>query len=501
MRFKNFIRNTVIVNLSTVIIVILGILSRKVLLDTLGVNYVGFESTFRSLFSLLSFSELGVASVVSFRLYKALAEDNKEDIEKILSLFKCLYLFIGLFVLSAGLLLAYNLPLLLEADKNSDWNLLKIIFFFQLGETLCTYFLSYRRTLYIANQEEYVCAKVDLLFNIVSQILQIAVLILYKNYVLYLGISLLRNTLSNILITWLSKRKHGYNVKLSTGLKEIKDKEFWSEIKNFSIQKIALLVWSSSDNLIIMYYLGSRTVGVYANYLLITGQVRNIVNGVYKAATAAVGNYVYQTDKSQSKDHDIFNFINMGCFAGASFAAISLIILLQPTVGLFFGKQYLISDINVFLIGIILYIEWSYLGSYIFRSTFGNFKYDRTYMCLSAITNVVISILGAKFWGLFGVLIGTLISSMFIYWGRFKFVIHEYLNIRMWPQLRKRAVYHLVFLIEFLLSMFLYQFIGESYQLVGGFIICLTVPNGLFILFFHKSHEFSLLKNMMFNLF
>lgn len=479
--------------------VILGVLNRIVLLNTLGVDYVGYESVFKSLFSLLSFSELGVASVISFRLYKALAENNKNDIESILSLFKCLYLFIGFFVLALGLGLSFHLPLLLDIEKNSDWILLQVIFFFQLGETLCTYFLSYRRTLFIASQKEFVCAQVDLLFNVCAQVLQIVILVVFRNYILYLSISLIRHILANVLITYFSKKEYDYRISISTGLKEIKDKNFWAEIKNFSIQKIALLIWSSSDNLIIMYFLGSRTVGIYANYLLITGQVRNIVNGIYKAATAAVGSYVYQQDKDQNKDEQIFELINLGCFWGAAFAGVSLILLIQPTVQLLFGEQYLVNELSVLLIGINLYIEWSYLGSYIFRSTFGNFKYDRKYMCLSAITNVAISIWGAKIMGLSGVLIGTTISSMFIYWGRYRFVIYEYLQIPIWQQIRKRIYFHFIFVTELAATIILCNLLNSSIGYIGKIVICFVVPNCMSLLFLSPTKEFQLLKNIFTN--
>ena len=53
---------------------------RTVLIKKLGIEYLGLNSLFSSILQVLSLSELGFATAITFNLYKPIAENDREKI-------------------------------------------------------------------------------------------------------------------------------------------------------------------------------------------------------------------------------------------------------------------------------------------------------------------------------------------------------------------------------------------------------------------------------------
>ena len=84
--------------------------SRKIFLEHLGDDFIGLTGTLQNILGLLNLAELGVGASVSYALYKPIAEGNRGEINRIVSVFGCLYRYIGSFVLGAALLISLFLP-------------------------------------------------------------------------------------------------------------------------------------------------------------------------------------------------------------------------------------------------------------------------------------------------------------------------------------------------------------------------------------------------------
>ena len=79
----------------------LSFFSRKIFLDTLGVDFVGLTSTLQNLLGFLNLAELGISTAIGYVLYKPLFEQNKLKINEIISVFGYLYHWIGKIMLLA----------------------------------------------------------------------------------------------------------------------------------------------------------------------------------------------------------------------------------------------------------------------------------------------------------------------------------------------------------------------------------------------------------------
>ncbi|MCQ2411288.1 MAG: hypothetical protein MJ053_07580, partial [Elusimicrobiaceae bacterium] len=77
------------------LILVLSFFSRKIFLDTLGADFIGLTGTLYNLLASLNIAELGIATAISYVLYKPLFEHDEQKIMEILSAPGYLYRWIG----------------------------------------------------------------------------------------------------------------------------------------------------------------------------------------------------------------------------------------------------------------------------------------------------------------------------------------------------------------------------------------------------------------------
>ena len=70
-----------------VIIIFISFFSRRIFLDFLGEEFVGLTSTLISVLGMINIAELGIGGAVGFMLYKPLYQDNKMELNEIISIF------------------------------------------------------------------------------------------------------------------------------------------------------------------------------------------------------------------------------------------------------------------------------------------------------------------------------------------------------------------------------------------------------------------------------
>src|ERR1700744_2441533 len=90
----------------------LSYFSRRIFLQSLGAQFVGFTGTVGNFLGFLNLAEMGTAMAISYALYKPLLAQDKGQVAEIVSLTGYLYRRIGLIITAAGVLLSLFLPLI-----------------------------------------------------------------------------------------------------------------------------------------------------------------------------------------------------------------------------------------------------------------------------------------------------------------------------------------------------------------------------------------------------
>lgn len=438
------LKNSLLSVVGQVCNLIISFVNRAVFVIYLDIELLGYQSLFGNVFVFLSLAELGIGNIIAFHLYKELVNNNIDEIGKLMCLFKWLYRLVASIVLVLGGICYFFLPYFVK-NESVSWNYVCIIYFMQLAAIILGYFLSYKRTLFIASQQEYKCVTTDVVVSFFVQIIQLICLAVFKNYFLYLSIQLSTTILANIIISFRCNKefpylKNKYNITKSY----IKSRNLFADMRDILFHKICYAVYGGTDNIIISIFCGVRSVALYSNYVMIQLGVMSVF--FYKLLNplqATIGNIVY-SDRPKEDLWEQFKMLDVFSFFFATYIGLGFLIFYQPTISLWLGKEYLLSDIFVFIFSVNIYLGAVWEIVYKYRTCFGDYKQDRFCMFLSAVLNIIISIFGAKYFGIEGIITGTIFAFLPIAYGRIRFVVRNYFSQSIYRYLVKHFILFLI---------------------------------------------------------
>lgn len=491
------LKNSIISVIGQILTLLLRFVNRRVFVMFLDIEYLGYQSVFGNVFSILSVAELGIGGIISFHLYREIVTDNKQEIGKLMYLYKWVYRIIAAVVTILGLAACVFVPYIVK-DANRDIGYLYVVYFLQLASTVAGYFLSYRRTIYAADQKEYKTIEIDLFTNIVVQIVQLSMLAVFRNYLLYLAVQLSTSVIANFVILCKSNRDYPYlREKYMVTMEDIRRRNMIPDVRNFLVHKIAYAVYGGTDNIVISALCGIRDVALYGNYVLLKeGVLQVLFYRLLNPVQAAIGNIVY-SDRSRDELWKQFEMFDVFSFFFANYICLGFITFFQPAIQVWMGsREYLLPDAFVILLSLCIYLGAVWEIVYKYRSVFGDYRQDRGCMVLSAILNVVISILLAHKIGIVGVQIGTFFAFLPIAYGRIRFVVGHFFGKLVRKYITKHLLLFGVVVVE---GLFVYCLTRGFPITVSGILlralIWTVVPGAAGLLIYFRNPHFKELCN------
>lgn len=498
MRSQNSIKNTIVSMIMSIITILIGLITQKIFIKILGTEYLGINGLFTNILSMLAIAELGIGSAIIYSLYKPIAENDKEKIKSLIEFYKKSYRIIALIVTIIGICVIPFLGKIVgETNIQENITFLYILFLF---DTVASYLLTYKRSILYASQKTYIINIVHILYLILMNTLQIAILILTKNYIAYLSIKIIFRILENVVITIIANKMYPY-IKEKNVAKIDKETQqsIIKKVKGLIFHKVGSFIVLGSDNIIISTFLGVATVGLYSNYNTILQAVNNLFSQVFSAITASVGNLL--VEKEQEKSYKIYKnmlFINSWMY---SFSAIAILCLMEPFIRIWIGGQYLLSYGVLVILSINFYVQGMRKTSNTFKEAAGIFHEDRFVPIIESIINIMASIIFLKIFGLAGVFLGTVTSSLVLFLYSYPVYVYKKLFKRSYFQFLKE---HLKYLAVSILCAVITTFIirnitidNNFMQLIANGIIVIIVPNLIQYIIFRKREEFAYVKNMI----
>ena len=122
------------------IILILPFIVRAVINTKLSSEYLGLNSLFSSILTVLNLSELGFSSAIVYHMYQPAAENDTDRICALLNLYRKIYAIVGIIVLILGLAIIPLLPHFVNGLYPKEINLTGIYLIF-LADTVISYFM------------------------------------------------------------------------------------------------------------------------------------------------------------------------------------------------------------------------------------------------------------------------------------------------------------------------------------------------------------------------
>lgn len=491
MRTKNSLKNIYISIFSQVIVIMLGFISRKIFIDSLGTEYLGINGLLTNVLSMLSLVEGGIGASIVYNLYKPLAENDKGKIIALIQLYKKLYGILAIIVFLLSLSLYPFLGSIIKEGESISY--IAIVYFIFVLRNIVSYLNAHKWSLINADQKGYVLTRINLVFDIFTTVSKLVILLTTKNYILYLlidaGIFILQNIYNGRIVNKrypYIKTKEKY--KVDTEIRE----NLITNVKAIFMHKIGGFCVYGTDNILISAFINIKTVGLYSNYTMIIGQLSALVNPILSSVSASVGNLV--AIESEEKNYEIFNVIYLVNFWIYGICAIFLYNLLEPFIDWWIGKGFLLDNLTFLVIIINFYLSGLRSSIGMFKEKAGIFTEDKYVPLVESVVNLGSSIILVKYLGLAGIFLGTTISTITLpFWNQPRLVYKKLFKKPLKEYFIKYSGYAVLTIFAAIVTTntcnILIKDVGFISLVLKG-IICLIIPNMIFIVILRKSKEF-----------
>lgn len=426
-RTQKSITNTAVSFASQLIIILLGFISRRVLIYSVGVQYLGINGLMSNILTIFSLAESGIGLAIGYSLYKPLAENDIETIKVLMRFYRTVYRLLALMTAVVGALFYPFLPVFLKDNTAPDAN---IIYFLFLASSVCSYLWSYKITLNSSDQNKYLYTIANTITQILVLIVKVFILYYTQNYIIYLCIEFGSTLVKNIIFSCILDRRYPFlKEKNVRKLSDIEKHQLSRNIKSLFWGKFGYIVSQCSDNLVISSIISVTMVGLYSNYTTLVSAVSGFVTTFTSGVTASMGNLI--ASESKEKAYAVYKRIDFINYWLYTFSAVCLLCLTEPFIRIWLGADYILPK-GILIVSVVLfYLKGLNSGVDVAKNAAGLYYPDRFVPLIEAMLNLVISIILAYRIGLLGVLIGTLVSFLFLsFWTKPYFVFRDVFCVR-----------------------------------------------------------------------
>lgn len=473
--------------------------TRTIFVKLLGQEYLGVNDIFFNIVQLLTITDLGIGTAVTFCLYKPIANNDEKQIISIMQFYKKAFRVIASIAGLLGLCLIPFLDVLIKEPPAIKESLLSIYLMYLLF-AVTSYFFSYKRTLITANQKDYIVNITYKLTYFLQIILQIIFLVITHNFMLYLLMQILCNILYNFLTACKADQMYPYlkdktPIKLERGLlSTIKE-----NVKSLLVYRIGDAILNAIDNLLMSALVGVVSVAICSNYLLIQKSVTEFIKLVVNSFTASIGNLNAVGEKERQET--VFRQTYMITHWLYGFLTIGIITCATPVIKLWFGEKYIMAEVIVFAMAFRNYVEGMQYIPYTYRTTAGYLSEYRFAPLVAAGINIILSIWFANYWGVAGIFLATIAARLVTTtWVNVVVVYKKCFEKKATGFLFTMAKYMLELLAVVLINVWVIKFIPLDgiLGLIVNMLVCTILTNGLFLLLLWRNPDFKeLMKHIL----
>lgn len=495
-RLGNTLRNFKFGAAAQLVITLLGFVSRTVFIRVLGMEYSGVNGLYTSILDVLSLTELGLADVVIYSLYKPLAEGDTDRLAALMGYYKVIYRYIAFAVGVIGLCLVPFLRVLVKSQIDRFHLVLYYLMF--LANSVCSYLLVYKASIIQADQKRYLISKYNMLFKLLATLLQIVLLLVLRNFTVYLSIQIGMTVVNNLYVSRKADRLYPCLQEKRELPKEEK-KAIFRDVRHMFSYKAGGQLLTGTDNLYISSMISTATVGIYDNYTMIqTMVVSAFTNTLNQAVLGSIGNLNATGTQEQKKR--IFDVYSLVFSWITTFCTLSLLALYNPFIRIWAGEDWLLPMSTVAVICLNYFLPNVLTPVWSYRNTTGLFRETRDILLYAAGINLVLSYFMGLRWGLTGILAATAVSRVLTSFWYEPYLLHKRIfGCSSIPFFLRQGACLGIVVLSFaaiaLVSSFCSLDVWADFFLRG--VLCLVIPNGLLLALNFRTEAFGYLKEKL----
>lgn len=404
MRSKNAKYNIIFGFLLQIVSIICGLIIPRLIIKNFGSNINGLLNSITQFLAYITLLESGFGPVITSILYKPIAEKDNKSIIEILKSSESFFRKIAIIFIVYIVVLCFVFPYFV-ADSFDNVFTVSLIIIIGLS-TFAEYFFGITYNLYLhASQKKYIVSIIHMVTTILNVILIYILISCGFNIQIVKLVSCFIYILRPLLQNFYVRRK--CNIVISKKTKKIKIKQKWDGLA----QHVAGVIFSNTDVAILSIFSPMSTVSIYSVYNLVIVAVRNFISILTGAVEAIFGDMIAKKEnKNFNNKFSMYEFIY--------FSIITIVYSCTTHLIVPFVKIYTkgITDANyiqntfsfVFVFGFFIHAIKSIYNVIAYSA--GKFRETRKGAWVEAFSNLFISLLLVRKYGLIGVAIGTSIS-------------------------------------------------------------------------------------------
>lgn len=410
-RKANTKRNIVWGTVRQLLDIVLRFFIRTFIVRVLGADYLGLNSLFSSILHVLCLAEAGFSSAIVFSMYRPIVTDDTDKICALLSYYRRVYRIIGCVITAAGLCVMPFLERLIRGGYPGDINLY-LLFGIFLFDTAVSYFLfSYRQCLLTAHQRDDIYSRIVTFVTTGEYLLQIAVLVLFRDYYAYILLRPAATILINLACGVITGRIYP-QYRCRGSLRQEDRRIIREKISGLVVSKLTGITRDSFDSVFISAFLGLTAVAVYSNYYYICFAILLVQGILLGSISGGVGNSIAaESTQKNFQDFRKIGFLHNWLF---SWCTACLLCLYQPFMELWVGQSMLASFPTMLIFCVYFYV--SCLGGVqgVYAQGNGLWWESRKFYMLEALANVILNWVLAKLLEIFGIMLASVLSRLCI---------------------------------------------------------------------------------------
>lgn len=408
-RIHNSKRNMIYGLFCQIVTILFTFINRQTFIILLGKEYLGINGLFSNILTLLSLTEMGLGNAFLFFLYKPIREQDYIRLQALLDFCKRIFYFVSLGIAIIGIIIIPMLPYIV--DVNMQFMRIVLYYIIYLMNSVFSYFSVSKSIMIEANQQNYIIKIHKTVHLVIQNIIQIAVLLRFHSYLLYLLIQIGCTVLYNISITYKAYKMYPSILRKHNQKLEKEDKtHIWKTVQSTFVYKLGTVLMNNTDNILISIIITTVAVGYYSNYKMVETVVTYFIGVMISAITASLGDLNAEDNRVHSLK--TFRMLVFLFHAIIAFCSICLLLCLNDFIYIWIGETYLFSIDVVVAMVFCFYISNIITPVWVYRETMGLYQETKYLMLVAAFINLVLSVVLGYLIGLSGIIIATGLSRV-----------------------------------------------------------------------------------------
>lgn len=406
---KAVVLNMAITMIYQICSVVFGLIVPRYFLIEYGADIHGLTSTITNILNYVVLLNAGLLTASVQALYKPLSTDDKIEVNAVINAVKKYYHKVGWSYSVAILGLSFLLPLFVsgEIDAVTVFLLMLVI---GLSNIFDSFLGAKYRVLVQADQKYWVMGLINMISLITRGVLQLTFISYHMSIVIVQFVPALMTIMTYIFLKIYTYRNYRY---LDNSIAP--DYSALNQRTSALIHQIAGVVVNNTDTIILTIFTNLTVVSIYSVYQMVFTHLYSLVANVFSTSSVASFGHMLVTN-SIEKTRKVYDTYETIFYFGSSCILATSLVLIGPFVNIYTDgvKGIVYYDFKLIaLFMVIAVLNNARVPGGMLINAAGHYRKTQLRAVAEAIINLFVSLLLVGRYGIYGVLIGTVVSFLY----------------------------------------------------------------------------------------